>query len=131
MDTEFRQWIEDVTDAKSSNFRQGANLVIRLKKMVKCGRIQKGTEVFICTDNQVAESTYFKGLAESCKLHEMIVRLRKLEMEGGLIVHFLWISGKRMIRQGTDGLSCGGFASRTMQGNLFLGYLLFIKTVMY
>lgn len=65
--------------------------------MVECGRIQKGTEAFICTDNQIAETTYFKGLVKFCKLHMMIVGLRKLEMEVGLIAHFLRISGKQMI----------------------------------
>ena len=75
VDAEFGKWKKDVTDNKLSNFWEGANLVIRLKRMVECRRIQKGTEVFICTDNQVAESTYFKGLAKSCELHEMIVGL--------------------------------------------------------
>lgn len=81
-------------------------------------------------DNQVAESTYFKGLARSCKLHEMIVGLRKLEMEGGLIIHFLLISGKQMTEQRTDRLSHREFASRIIQGDSFLGYLPFNKTVL-
>lgn len=127
MDTEFGRWMEDVTNEKLSNIREVANLVIRLKMIVECGRIQKRTEVFICTDNQVAKSIYFKGLIKSCELHEIIVRLRKLEMEGRLIVHFLWISGKWMIEKRTDGLSHGEFASGIMQRNWFLGYLLLNK----
>lgn len=75
IDAEFGRWTEDVTNNKLSNFQEGANLVIRLKRMVECGRIQKGTEVFICADIQVAEATYFKGSAKSRALHKMIVKL--------------------------------------------------------
>ena len=131
VDTEFGRWTEDVTNDKSSNFREGANLVIRLKRMVECGKVSRGTEVFICTDNKVAEATYFKGSAKSRELHEMIVELRKLEMDSGLIVHFLWISGKRMIEQGTDGLSRGEFASGIMQGKSFLSFLPFNETAFH
>ena len=60
-DTEFGRWTEDVTNEKLSNFREGANLVIRFKRMVECEKVRRGTEVFICTDNKVAEATYFKG----------------------------------------------------------------------
>jgi len=44
-------------------------------------------------------------------LHQMVLDLRKMEMVGDIIVHFVWISGKRMIRQGTDGLLRGNFSS--------------------
>ena len=82
-------------------------------------------------ENQVAEATYFKELAKSCKLHEMIVELRKLEMEYGLIVHFLCILLKQMIKQGTDGLSLGEFASRIMQRNLFFNHLPLNETILF
>jgi len=35
----------------------------------------------------------------------MVLELRKLEMEGALKIHYVWFSGKRIIWQGTDGLS--------------------------
>ena len=109
VDAQFGNWKWEVTENESSNFRESANLVHSLRTYLKSGRIEQGSEVFICTDNAVAESTYFKGSSKSSKLHELIVDLRRLEMEGDLIVHFLWISGKRMIKQGTDGLSRGDF----------------------
>ena len=87
------------------------------------GKIQAGTEVFICTDNAVAESMYFKGLSKSQELHGMIVKLRKLEMKGPLIIHFIWISGKRMIQHGTNGLSRGDTGSGVMEGKDFLDVL--------
>ena len=44
-------------------------------------------------------------------------------MQNQLIIHFVWISGKRMIKQGTDGLSRGDFASGVMRGQDFLSFL--------
>ena len=40
---------------------ESANLVNRLKSHLKNRKIQPGMEVFICTNNTVFESTYFKG----------------------------------------------------------------------
>jgi hypothetical protein len=90
---DFGKWMEDVTNNESSNFREAGNLVIQLKRMLKAGKIEEGTEVFVFTDNQVAASTYFWGSAKNSKLHQLILGLRKLEMEGKLIIHFVWIAG--------------------------------------
>ena len=105
VDVNFGRWTFDVTENRSSNFRESANLVTSLKDFISTGKIARGSEVFICTDNGVAESTYFKGSSSSSQLHDLIVELRKLEMAGDLIVHCIWMSGKRMIDQGTDELS--------------------------
>ena len=61
----------------------------------------------------------------------MIVELRKLEMKAALIVHFIWILGKRMIMQGTDGLLQGEFASGVMRGDSFLDFLPMNETAFY
>ena len=53
----------------------------------------------------------------------MVLELRKLEMEGGLKIHYVWFSGKRMIWQGTDGLSRGDLTSGVMTGDKFLKYI--------
>ena len=45
-------------------------------------------------------------------------------------MHFMWISGKRMISQGTDGLSRGDLLSGVMQGEEFLKFLPFNKTAL-
>ena len=80
-------------------------MVIKVIRMVRAGQIKEGSEVFIFTDNKVMERTYTKGLSKSRKLHNLIVALRKLQMEGRLIIHFIWIAGTCMILQGTDALS--------------------------
>ena len=65
----------------------------------------------------------YKGSSKSPLLHQMVLDLRKMEMIGDIIVHFVWISGKRMIRQGTDGLSRGDFSSGVKAGEKFLKFL--------
>jgi hypothetical protein len=62
---DFGNWTEDVTKGKSSNFREAGNLVIRLKRMVAAGELAKGAEVFVFTDNMVAERTYFRGSSKT------------------------------------------------------------------
>ena len=96
--------------------------------MVRCGQIKKGSEVFIFTDNAVMERTYIRGSSKSPKLHDLIVELRKLQMDGALIIHFIWIAGTRMIRQGTDALSRGLVTTRNMSVDRFLRSLPLNKT---
>lgn len=80
--------------------------------------------MFICTDNAVAKSTYFKGSSKSYPLHNLIVELKRLEMvEGWLIIHFIWIPGTQMIKYGINGLSRGDTSSGVMGGKEFLSLL--------
>jgi hypothetical protein len=53
----------------------------------------------------------------------MILELRKMEMESQFIIHSIWIAGKRMIAQGSNGLSRGDFSSGVMNGQHFLDQL--------
>ena len=49
------RWNDATTSNSSSNFREAANLVLKLKAMVNTGELAKGSEVFIFTDNFVFE----------------------------------------------------------------------------
>jgi hypothetical protein len=89
-------------------------LIIRAKALIREGKLKPGSELFVFTDNSMAERTYYKGSLSSPKLHQMILELRKMEMSGKFIIHFIWILGKRMIAQGSDGLSRGDFSSGVM-----------------
>ena len=53
----------------------------------------------------------------------MILELQKMELDGELIIHFIWISRKHMIAQGTDGVSRADLSSGVMGGQTFLKYL--------
>jgi hypothetical protein len=41
----FRNWMEDVTKGKSSNFWEAGSLVIRLKQMVASGELERGADI--------------------------------------------------------------------------------------
>jgi hypothetical protein len=88
----------------SSNWRELQNLVDALKEEAKLGNL-KGVEVFLFTDNSTAEGALFNGSSSSRKLFELILELREMEMEHEMKIHFVHVSGKMMIAQGTDGLS--------------------------
>ena len=124
-DAEYGRWIDSVAEKQSSNFREGCNLVQRIQSLIDKGDIPEGSEVFILTDNQVAESVFYKGSCNSVELHNLVVQLRKLGVEKDLILHVVWIAGKRMIETGVDGLSRGDFASGVMAGGRMLKYLPF------
>ena len=70
---------------------------MRLKNIVNEGKIKPSSEVFIVTDNAVFESFYFKGSSKSRQLHEMVIELKKLEMEGALLVRVVWISSRSIL----------------------------------
>jgi hypothetical protein len=74
------------------------------------------TELFLFTDNQTAESAFWKGHSSSPKLFDLVLRLRKLEMTHRIILHVIHVSEKRMIAQGTDGLSRTDHSTGVMMG---------------
>ena len=99
----FGSWDNRVM-SESSNFWEALNLVLMVKAHAMSGELIPGTEVFVFTDNSTAERAFNKGSSSSKKLHELVVRLREMEMTGHIAPRFIWISGERMIAQGTDGL---------------------------
>lgn len=97
-------WEPEVS-ARGSNYRELLNHVLRVEQLWKDGKLGDGVELFLFTDNYVAERAFHNGNTRSKTLFELVFRLRKLEMEGSLFLHIIWIAGTRMIAQGTDGLS--------------------------
>jgi hypothetical protein len=122
IDCSHGSWSEEAS-ARSSNFRELANLVRRVEQLWKNNKLERGTELFIFTDNFVTESVFHKGAATSPYLHSLVSRLRMIQLHGGLFIHMLWIAGTRMIEHGTDGLSRGDFSSGVMAGRDFLSLL--------
>jgi hypothetical protein len=114
---------------ESSNFREALNLVMMIESQVENGELPPGTEVFVFTDNSTAERAFNKGSSSSKKLHELVVKLRKMEMLGHIAPHFVWISGERMIAQGTDGLSRGDLTCGVMSDGMFLKHIPLNQTV--
>ena len=112
----------DASSEESSNYRELKNLVDGLEQQVKAGRVV-GAEVFLFTDNSTAESVYFKGNSSSRKLFDLMLRLRKLEMDASLILHVVHVSGSRMIEEGGDGGSRGDLTQGVMSGRPILEYI--------
>ena len=122
LDVAFGSWDGNLT-SQSSNFREGYNLVLRLEELLKSGRVRRGTELWVFTDNAVSESAFNKGSSKSKLLHGLCARLRKAEMAYSLQVQVVWIAGTRMISQGTDGLSRSDLTSGVMAGDDFRSHI--------
>jgi hypothetical protein len=54
----------------------------RLEEMDRKDELDRGSEVFVFTDNHVAKRAFYKGTSKSRGLFELIVRFKKLEMHG-------------------------------------------------
>ncbi len=98
-------WGRDA-DNSSSNYRELRNVVESLEEAYRDTHLQN-CEVHLFTDNSTAEGAYYRGNSPSRPLFELVLRLRRLEMHGTLILHLTHVAGTRMINQGTDGLSRG------------------------
>jgi hypothetical protein len=59
----------------------------------------------------------------SKRLFKLTLDLRKLQMNDGLMLHVILVAGRRMIAQGTDGLSRGSTYQGVMTGSSFLDYV--------
>jgi hypothetical protein len=122
LDIAFGSW-DGSLSGQSSNFREGYNLVLRLEDLLESGKVKRGTELWLFTDNAVSESAFNKGSSKSKALHELCARVRRAEMAYSLQVQVIWIAGTRMISQGTDGLSRGDLTSGVMAGDEFLSHI--------
>ncbi len=119
---QFGQWTDRVSQDESSNWREFTNLVEYLEERGAAGLLDD-SEVFMFTDNSTAEGAFWKGTSHSPKLCALVLRLRKLEMRTGMILHIIHVSGRRMIATGVDGLSRGDHSSGVMQGESLVSFV--------
>jgi hypothetical protein len=84
------------------NHQELKNLVDWLDEMVWLGRAED-TEVFLFMDNSTAEAVFYQGNSTSRPLFKLILRHRKVEMDGGLNLRVIHGAGTQMIEQGTSG----------------------------
>jgi len=110
-------------NGKSSNYRELCNLVETVEEGLGDKSLE-GCELFIFTDNTVAEAAFYKGNTSSSRLlFNLIVRLRKIEMIGNIRLWVIHVAGKRMIAQGTDALSRGNMIEGVMSGVSMLEFV--------
>ena len=121
-------WAADTSD-RSSNFRELLNLVETIEEEAATGSLAN-TEIWLFTDNSTTEGCFHKGSSSSQLLHELILRLHKVEMEHGFVLFLVHVAGKRMIAQGTDGLSRGLLLEGVLSGKDMLSYIDLAKTAL-
>jgi hypothetical protein len=74
------QWTAaEVTESRSSNWRDLNNLVETLERIVKTHNLGI-SEIFIFTDNSTAEAAFWKGTSKSRLLFDLALRLKVLEI---------------------------------------------------
>ena len=96
-------WASDVED-ESSNYRELRNLVEAVEAEAAEGLLND-SELWLFTDNSMAESCWVSGSSSSRFLHKLTVRLKEVEMTVGFSLQVVHVAGTHMIEQGTDGLS--------------------------
>ena len=109
-------------EEESSNYKELRNLVDTIAGEARSGRM-RNSEFFLFTDNSTAEDCFYTGTSKSRLLHSLVLSLRLLELEFGMTLHVIHISGKRMIAQGTDGCSRGSLNEGVMAGEDMLNFV--------
>jgi len=72
-------WEWSIKEDSSSNHKELRSIVDMLHKYAGDGFLHY-MEIWMFTDNSVAESAYFCGTSKSCQLFEFVLQLCKLEM---------------------------------------------------
>jgi hypothetical protein len=85
--------------------------------------LQPESEIYLFTDNAVAEGAFFRGTSSNKLLFQLIVRLKHLELHQGVQLHMIHVSGRRMQAQGTDSLSRGDLATGVMRNQDMLSFI--------
>jgi hypothetical protein len=114
-------WGKDIDD-ESSNFREFSNVVLCCKEEAQQGTLN-GAHLYLFTDNSTVEGALYKGNSPSRKLFQLIVRLRKVELDCAATITVSHVSGKRMIAQGTDGISRGELNQGIASGMSMLSFI--------
>ena len=113
-------WGSDTED-ESSNWREFTNLVEDLEEEEKTGDL-KDSWIILATDNSTVEGCLYKGNSPSMKLYDLVVRLRALELRTGSFILVTHVAGKRMVAQGTDGVSRGSLREGVCLGDAMTAY---------
>jgi hypothetical protein len=111
-----------IEEEESSNYKELCNLVNTITVEASAGRL-RNCEFFLFTDNSTAEGCFYTGTSKSKLLHSLVLSLWLLELEYGMTLHVIHISGKRMIAQGTDGCLRGSLMEGVMAGEDMLTFV--------
>ncbi len=82
----------------------------------------KDLELWLFTDNLTAKSCFHKGSSLSKALHNLVVRLKKIDLEVRFTLFVVHVTGTRMIAQEMDGLLQGSLLEGVMIDHDMLHY---------
>lgn len=119
-------WNKDEA-SETSNYREFTNVIESLEEEGASGRL-RNSMVFFCTDNSTVEAALYKGTSGSKKLLDLVICYHQLQATYGIAIFTSHVSGKRMIVEGTDGLSRGLLNKGVMGGESFFSFLPFNLT---
>jgi hypothetical protein len=114
-------WPEE-DDDESSNWREFTNVVESLEEEAETGHLT-GAEVFLFTDNSTVEAAVHNGTSSSEKLLGLVIRIKVLSQKYSIKIHVFHVAGKRMIAQGTDGISRGSLTAGIMAGKAMTDFI--------
>jgi hypothetical protein len=117
------------TGNESSNFREFENIVENLETEENDANL-KGALVYLFTDNSTVEAAVYKGNSSSQKLFDLVLCLKQLEMRTGAVLNVIHASGKRMMAQGTDGVSRGQMDEGVTAGEDMLSFVPISKSAL-
>ena len=90
----YRQWSSSMVET-FSNYKKISNLVEAIERHFGEGKL-KGCKGFLLTDNLVAKNIYFKGSSSSETLFNLVLNLRKLELEKGNISYGIRVANNKL-----------------------------------
>jgi hypothetical protein len=105
-------WCSEISE-KSSNYREFRNLKEHVKAEAQKGCLA-GKEVWIYTDNEVTEQSWFNGSSSERTLFEIVLNLQQEMIAGNVVLRVVHVAGTRMIGKGTDALSRGEIHARDL-----------------
>ncbi len=114
---------------ESSNYRELRNLVEAVEEEAKVGYLAN-LKFWLFTDNLTAKSCFLKGGSSSKALHDLVLRLKRVELEAGFTLYVVHVAGTRMIAQGTNGLSCRIILEGVMSGKSMLRFVPLAQSAM-
>ena len=113
-------WGKD-DEHNSSNWKEFQNFVESLEHEYSLGTLD-GALMILAVDNATVESCIYKGNSSSPKLYDLILRFKKVELDSGAKFIVSHVSGNRMKKQGTDGISRGSFNEGITLGQNMLSF---------
>jgi hypothetical protein len=85
-------------EGKSSNYHKLKSFVEAVEEEAKEGYLTN-SELWLFTNNSTAESCFHKGSSSSRALHDLVLQLKKIELQAGFTLYDVHVAGIRSAKQ--------------------------------